>query len=63
MNIGKNKMVFRMDMVEEERFQTPIPKSMVMCNESNKMHNNRAKQLTKKPKPRITVAKAAMTHE
>jgi hypothetical protein len=28
MNIGKNKMVFRMDMAEEERFRTPIPKSM-----------------------------------
>ena len=53
MNIGKNKMVFRMDMVEEERFQTPIPKSMVMCKELNKMHN-KAKQLTKKTKPRIT---------
>ena len=62
-NIGKNEIVFRMDTDEEERFRTPIPKSMVMCNESNKMHNNRAKQLTKKPKPRITVAIAAMTHE
>jgi hypothetical protein len=28
MNIGKNKMVFRMDMAEEEIFRTPIPKSM-----------------------------------
>ena len=29
----------------------------------NKMHNNRAEQLPKKPKPRITWSIAAMTHE
>ena len=56
MNIGKNKIVFRMDMAEEERFSTLIQRA---CNESNKMHN-KAKQLTKKPKQRITVAISAM---
>ena len=46
-----------MDMGKEERFGTPIPKSMVMCNELNKTHSE---QLTK---PRITVAIAAMNYE
>ena len=57
MNIGKNETVFHMDMGEEERFGMPIPKSMVMFNELNKIHN-KSKHLTKK-----TVAIAAMTYE
>jgi hypothetical protein len=62
MNIGKNEMVFLMDMGEEERFRMPIPKSMVICNDLIKMQND-AKQLTKKSKPRITVVIAAMTYK
>ena len=49
-----------MDMDKEETFRTP---SMVMCDELNQMHKTRAKPPTKKPKARITVAIAAMTHE
>ena len=52
-----------MDTDEEESFRMPIPKRMFMCEELNKMHNTRAKPSTNKPKPRITVAIAAMTHE
>ena len=62
MNIGTNETVFRMDMGEEERFRTPMPKSMVVCNGLDKMHT-KAKQLTKKTKPRIIVAVAALTYE
>ena len=62
MNIGTNETVFRMDMGDEERFRMPIPKSMVVCNGLNKMHT-RAKQPSKKTKPRITVAVAALTYE
>ena len=61
MNIGENETVFSMDMGDDERFRTLIPESMVVCNGLNKMHTQ-AKQPTKKTKPMITVAVAALTY-